>query len=103
MTHTIHLRGCWETISDRARTTHSRKFGRPRTLDANERVWLICAALPGAAEVALNGQLVGTAAVGGPFAADITERLQARNIVELMVESTELIGTVALEIRSEPE
>lgn len=103
MTHTIHLRGCWETTFDRAHTTHSRKFGRPRTLDTTERVWLICATVPGAAQVAVNGQLVGTAAAGGPFAADITERLQARNIVELRVESTELIGTVALEIRSGPE
>jgi hypothetical protein len=102
MTHTIHLRSAWETTSDLTRTRHSRKFGRPRTLDAAERVWLICRAVPGPAEVSLNGEQVGSMPQAGPFAADITEKLRARNIVELRVESAELLGDVVLEIRSGP-
>ena len=103
MTHTIHLRSAWDTTSDPTRTRHSRKFGRPRTLDDAERVWLICTAIPGPAEISLNGELVGSMAQGGPFAADITEKLQARNVIELWVESAELLGKVALEIRSGPD
>ena len=99
MTHTIRLRGCWETISDRARTTHSRKFGRPRTLDAGERVWLVCTEVPGVGEVTVNGELVGRTREAGRFAADITGKLRERNVVELTVESAAPIGEVTLEIR----
>ncbi|AWM41083.1 hypothetical protein [Gemmata obscuriglobus] len=78
---------------------HSRKFGRPRTLDPNERVWLVCEHVPGSGEVTVNGVLVGTLATAGSFAADITARLAPRNEVALVVASEAPLGAVALEIR----
>jgi hypothetical protein len=59
--------------------------------------------VPGPAEITLNGELVGTLAQSGPFAVDITDKLQARNVIELRVESAELLGEVMLEIRSGPD
>ena len=100
--HTIRLRGFWDTAVTGSHTTHSRKFGRPRTLDANERVWLVCTEVPGACVVAVNGELVVRTGKAGPLAADITEKLRGRNVVELTVESATSIGEVAIEIRPEP-
>ena len=97
--HTIRLRGFWETISTGAHTIHSRQFGRPRTLDADERVWLVCTRVPAPAEVAVNGHPVATVEEAGPLAVDITEELVTRNRVEFKVESAELLDEVALEIR----
>src|SRR5947207_5237059 len=98
--HTIRLRGFWETSTEGSRTIHSRPFGRPRLLDAAERVWLLCAWVPGSAEVAINGEPVGVAPEAGPFAADITDQLQKRNTAQLAVESGEQLGEVVLEIRA---
>ena len=100
MTHIIRLRGHWESASDGARTNHTRKFGRPRTLDAGERVWLVCSALPGAAIAFVNGQIIGETTDSGPFAADITEVLQVRNEVRFAVASDAAIGEVSVEIRA---
>ena len=99
--HVIHLRGFWDTTVTDTQTTHSRKFGRPRTLDAGERVWLICTEVPGAGEVTVNGEMVGRTGEAGPFAVDITPKLRERNRVELRVESSAPIGEVVLEIRAE--
>jgi hypothetical protein len=100
-THTIRLRDPWEHTSDGIRTTHSRNFGRPRTLEEGERVWFVCAHVPGAAEIALNGRPVATLDAAGLLAVDITDQLEMRNRVELVVGSGELLGEVALEIRSD--
>jgi hypothetical protein len=99
-THTIRLRDPWVRTSDGTHTTHSRNFGRPRTLDEGERVWLVCSHVPGPAEIALNGRPVATLTGAGPLAFDITDQLEVRNRVELAVASEELLGEVALEIRS---
>ncbi|MDY3553883.1 hypothetical protein R5W24_002997 [Gemmata sp. JC717] len=80
---------------------HARKFGRPRTLDPNERVWLVCDHIPGSAEVAVNGARVGTLATAGSFAADVTSLLAPRNEVALVVTSDVAIGAVKLEIRGD--
>ena len=99
--HTIRLRGAWETTHapDAAHTRHARNFGRPRTLDPNERLWLVCARVPAATEVLINDLLVATFPAG-PLAADITHLLQPRNTVALVVASPEPIGEVALEVRT---
>lgn len=96
--HTIRLGPPWTVTTTAAGARHARKFGRPRTLDANERLWLVCAHVPGPTEVHLNGTLVGTTE-GGPFAADITAHLLPRNEVVVATSAGEL-GAVALEVRS---
>jgi hypothetical protein len=98
--HSIRLRDFWDTSSDGVRTTHARKFGRPRTADPGERVWLVCASVPGPAEVSVNGRPVGTLAAAGPFAADVTDLLLPRNVVAFAVESDQSLGEVAVEIRA---
>lgn len=82
-------------------TTHRRNFGRPRTLDPGERLWLVCAHVPGPGEVTLNGGKLDTFAAAGPFSADITDRLLPRNLVAFAVASGEPLGEVAVEVRSE--
>jgi hypothetical protein len=79
---------------------HERKFGRPRTLDADERLWLVCEHVPGPTEVRVNGTTVGKSDTAGPFAADITALLLPRNAVSFAVASGEALGGVALEVRS---
>ena len=92
-THRIRLRGFWEAtpLAD-GRTRHVRRFGKPRTLDPGETAWVVGDAGP--ATVFLNGEEIGYADVG-PFAFEVTSRLQTRN--ELAIEGE--LGEVALEIR----
>jgi hypothetical protein len=101
MPHIIRIRGAWESIPSGDCTHHSRNFGRPRTLDAHERVWLICQNVPGPVEVYLNGQAIGENREMGSFAVDITDLLQTRNIVLFAVTSSEPLGEVSIEIRAE--
>lgn len=96
--HTIRLGPPWEVVPIAGGTRHARKFGRPRTLDAAERVWLVCEHVPGAAAVHLNGTAVGTPGAPGRFAADITSLLLPRNEVVFVVASELPLGAVALEI-----
>src|SRR4051812_4694025 len=98
--HTIRLGPPWEVSAVGSTTRLMRHFGRPRTLDADERLWLVCAHVPGPAEVTVNGEAAGGAVVAGPFAADITDRLRPRNIVAFAVASAEPLGPVALEVRA---
>src|SRR5690348_4821547 len=98
MIHTIRLRGGWTSTSDSGQTIHARNFGRPRTLDANERVWLVCERLPGPSAIRVNGVRIGSTSGAQSFAVDITDQLQLRNMVELAVDSSEPLGQVALEI-----
>lgn len=97
--HTIRLRGFWEISTDGTRTCHTRKFGRPRTLDSDERVWLVCESVPGPAEVSVNGQQVGMLSQTNSFEADITDTLRERNAVMFAVVSNEPLGELVLEIR----
>lgn len=99
VTHTIRLGSPWQSAPAAGGTRHARKFGRPRTLAAAERVWLVCAHVPGPATVHLNGTAVGVLSAPGPFAADITSLLQPRNEVAFAVASELPFGAVALEIR----
>lgn len=98
--HTIRLGPPWAVTPTATGATHARKFGAPRALGAGERVWLVCARVPGAAAVALNGAPVGALPEAGPFAADVTDALAPRNEISFVVYSSEPLGPVALEIRS---
>ena len=97
--HRIRLGPPWDVTADAGRTRHARKFGQPRLQHADERIWLLCDAIPTAAEVFLNGELVG-AVEAGPFAFDVSSRLQPRNEVVILVAGHNPIGEVALEMRA---
>ena len=100
--HVIRLRGHWnrDELPD-GRVRHSRHFGRPRTLDANETVWLVCSRSPGDGSLQLNDQLVGIVSGGEPFAFDVTALLAPRNAVGIEVTAAvDWDGEVRLEIRS---
>jgi hypothetical protein len=97
-THRIRLGPPWEVTPDGVRTRHARNFGRPRTLDPGERVWLVCEGLPATTEVTLNGVAVGQAPAGA-FVADITDYLRPRNTVVFAVAGGGALGSVALEMR----
>jgi hypothetical protein len=99
--HTIRLRGFWSvtTTPDKKAHLHSRGFGRPRTLDADERLWLVCTHVPGQAQILLNQTLIEELPAAGPLAIDITPYLQARNHLIFIVCSAAPLGEVALEVR----
>ncbi|MBX9582159.1 MAG: hypothetical protein K2X87_17785 [Gemmataceae bacterium] len=95
MPHSIRLGPPWEVSAAGGRTTHRRRFGRPRTLGPGERVRLACDSVPGPATVTLNGRPLGAAA--GPFAADLTDLLAPRN--EVVIDAADgPLGEVRLEI-----
>jgi hypothetical protein len=100
MSHRIRLGPPWDVTSADGRTRHARKFGRPRTLAPNERIWLVFEALPTGTDVSLNGEPIGTAEAGPTLTVDITPLLQPRNEVVLRLPGECQLGEVALEIRS---
>jgi hypothetical protein len=97
--HRIRLRGPWQSSSSPdGRTIHSRHFGKPTQLDSWETVWLIVDGLQVPVEILLNQEpLLST--TDTRIEIDITERLQLRNRLEIVLDSKELIGEVMLEIR----
>jgi hypothetical protein len=99
MAHRIRLGPPWQVASAEGHTRHARKLGRPRTADPEQRVWVVCASVPGSTAVFVNGEPVGSANAGGPFAADVTDLLKPRNELVFDVASAEPLGEVALEIR----
>jgi hypothetical protein len=99
-THRIRLGPPWEVTAAGGRARHARKFGRPRTLGAAERVWLVCDSVPGPADVLVNGEPVGSVAEVGAFAVDITPLLKPRNEVVIDTASADTPAEVALEIRA---
>jgi hypothetical protein len=81
-----------------------RRFGRPRQLDAEERVWLVGEGVTGTATFYINGRRLEPYSVGAdPFAFALTEPLPERN--ELTIDVDEggpeagIWGDVAIEIR----
>ncbi|MFM8271278.1 MAG: hypothetical protein ACKODX_02990 [Gemmata sp.] len=97
--HRIRLGPPWDVAPVAGGARHARKFGRPRALAADERVWLVCAHVPAAGEVRVNAAGVGTLDAPGPFAADVTPLLRPRNEVLISVASDQPLGPVSLEIR----
>jgi uncharacterized protein (DUF2249 family) len=98
--HKIRLGPPWQRSVTAHGTRHARKFGSPRTLDANEQLWLVCDHIPAAAIVRLNGETVATLQSPGPIALDITPRQQPRNEVVIEVQSDAPLGEVRLEVRT---
>lgn len=99
MAHRIRLGPPWVvTPADDGRTRRARHFGRPRTLDPGECVWLMCGSLPAGSDVRVNGDSVG-ATDGEHFAADITHLLKPRNELVIHATTPDPLGEVALEIR----
>lgn len=90
------LRPPWDvdTLPD-GRTRFRRRFGRPRTLDTHETVWLV-GETPGGTEVRLNGEPLGVS--DGRFAFDVTRLLAVRN--EVHITATGQLGPVAIEVRT---
>src|SRR5262245_13027748 len=58
------------------RVRFARRFGRPRQIDAHERVWLTFAGIGGTAAVGLNGTPLGKHDTPGPFEFDVTALLR---------------------------
>ena len=100
--HCIRLHGFWEvTPLPDGRVRHRRRFGRPRTADPAETVWIACDGVPGPAEVLVNGAPLGRVEPGQPFAFDVTPRLNLRNELTLDVSAAAAapLGEVRVEIR----
>jgi hypothetical protein len=81
-----------------------RRFGYPGRIDAHERVWLTFAGVPAAAEVWLNGQMLGRHDdPAEPFDFEVTALLAVRNELVVQVDAPEGCtgpwGEVALEVR----
>jgi len=94
--HRIKLGPPWEIAPEgEGRTRHSRRFGKPRTHDPAERVWIV-AELPEGSDVTLNGDTLEATA---NFAADVTDRLRPRNELVILVPNDAAPAGVALEIR----
>ena len=94
--HRIRLGPPWEVAPHGdGRTRHARRFGRPRTHDTAECVWIV-AELPDGSEVSLNGDTLEAEA---KFAADVTDRLLPRNELVIVVPNDAAPAGVALEIR----
>jgi hypothetical protein len=87
----MRLRGFWVAtpLSD-GRTQFARSFGRPRTLDADERLWVVFEVI---GEVSVNGTGLG---VGQEF--DLTPHLLPRNRLEIILPSGTL-DQANLEVR----
>src|SRR5262245_56331052 len=107
--HRIRLRGPWQvrphadgiprgtmTIPGRlrdggwagfaGRVSFYRRFGLPSKLGAKETVWLVFGRVVGRAEVHLNDEDLGPVDGAGSF--EVTRRLAARNILEVIVKAT---------------
>ncbi len=115
--HRIRLAGPWQLVDASGSTSRvtlpvglaqpsrlRRRFGRPRQLDSDERVWLVIEGLSGNAVVTLNdGPLESKAADATRsvvLRVDVTDRLVENNwlVIEWPVaESAALAGPVLLE------
>lgn len=97
--HRIRLRGAWEIETlDATRVRCSRNFGKPRTLDPHESVWLFCESTLHFDNFKLNDTPIGSPG-NGPLTIDITSIIQPRNVLILEGPSSEITQGVALEIR----
>jgi beta-galactosidase/beta-glucuronidase len=103
--HRIRLRAPWEIAQGESGTLLRRRFGKPANLAETDRVHLTFSNIQPAARIQVNGEIIGEFPSGsGPFAGDITQLLQRRNLLEIRVDVTAasemVLGEVALEIRS---
>jgi hypothetical protein len=84
------------------RVSFYRRFGRPTNLEAGDRLSLDFNEVCGAAEVWLNGEVLGPLQLAGSF--DVTGRLNERNQLEVIVECNSdecgIVGDVTLVIEA---
>jgi GNAT superfamily N-acetyltransferase len=102
--HTIRLAGGWAGTSTEGMTRYTRRFGRPRTLDPNETVWVTIRDTHGSGTVSVNGRPIGEIVDASvPFAVEIRPLLQDRNelVLDLRTSDDHSPGDVTLEIRTE--
>ncbi len=101
-THTIRLNHFWiATVLPTGRMRCARSFGKPRTLDANETVWIVASSSPGTGTATLNGTWLGDFEANMPFALEITGLLLNRNEVclEIVADGELAIEGIVLEFR----
>jgi hypothetical protein len=89
----------------RGRVCYVRRFGRPEFMPAYEQLWLVFNGIRSAATVSLNGERLGEVRGDDPGNFELTGKLAARNVLEVIVEqpaeATEpggITGIVQLEI-----
>ena len=101
--HRIRLRGWPFAPTDHGTKVFTRSFGAPRTVDADETVWLVCEIAPANGSVLLNGVLIGAMVEGDPFATEVTAILQTRNLATVEVPTSEsfLLEEMTLEFRKD--
>lgn len=98
--HRIRLAGFWEAIPlPDGQVRHSRRFGRPRTSDPMETVWVAGDPSLGPIDVTVNGEPVGRAEAGRSFAFEVTTRLAPRNVLAIVTGAGAPLGEVYVEIR----
>ena len=91
--HRIRLNGFWTaTPTADGRVEHARSFGKPRTSDATETLWVVTET-PG--EVSVNG-----VPLGHGVEVLIGVELQSRNRLAIVTDAE--LGEVALEVRTVP-
>lgn len=90
MVHAIRLREPWGIAQLPAETLElRRKFQCPPAVRAAERVWLAIAGLPGAIQVAVNGQVVAPS--------DTPTRVFRQDIRALLHDRNEIVIRLTLE------
>ena len=101
----VTLPGHWGDLGLRGfagRVRFVRKFGYPGRIDDDERVWLTCNGLEGAAEIQLNDTTLAKDHAG-PFAFDVTAILKQHNRLQVTIDAASdrggLWGEVAMEVR----
>ena len=95
--HRIRLRDFWTvTPLGEGRARHIRRFGRPRTLDPGETVW-VTGIVSSLTSVTVNETPLGTAE--GLFAFEVTTLLVPRNELVLDAAAGATVAEVALEVR----
>lgn len=94
--------GGWSDFLGRA--LHIRRFGWPRQLDADERVWLVIEPSKASLALELNGSHLASALPGIAIETEVTKRLLQRNELRIEVSGKNadcgLTGEVRLEIRA---
>ncbi len=89
----------------RGRVCYLRRFGRPGFPEPYEQMWIVFSGVRTHATVSLNGQFLGEIAGDEPGNFEVTDRLDFRNLLEVVVEQPSeaaepggIIGEVRLEI-----
>jgi hypothetical protein len=98
--HRIRLKGFWvRTPRENGGVRIRRPFGRPRTLDPHERLWIVGPVVLSGATVWLNGHCLGIVTAGQTFEFEITSIALPRNEVVVEMNQDDPLDEAAIEIR----